>query len=101
MSLTLARPAKQAHTRKNVSEGGQNKVGSQGLVHVKGSKGGEGHGQGMFEVWWKESKCERHKTQQSGHVKRQLTKQKKRTKKDPLLVFTFFLEKMFTLRLEL
>ena len=58
-----------AHTRKNVSEGGQNKVGSQGLVHVKAWKGGEGHGQGMFEVWWKESKCERHKTQQSGgHV---------------------------------
>ena len=29
-----------AHTRKNVSEGGQNKVGSQGLVHVKAWKGG-------------------------------------------------------------
>ena len=58
-----------AHTRKNVSEGGQNKVGSQGLVHVKAWKGGEGHGQGMYEVWWKETKCEKHKTQQSGgHV---------------------------------
>ncbi len=31
-----------AHTRKNVSEGEQNKVGSQGLVHVKGWKGGGG-----------------------------------------------------------
>ena len=58
-----------AHTRKNVSEGGQNKVGSQGLVHVKEWKGGTGHGQGMYEVWWKETKCEKHKTQQSGgHV---------------------------------
>ncbi len=102
-------------TRKNVSEGGaykeerqrrgQNKVGSQGLVHVTGWPGGEGHGQGMFEVWWKKSECERHKTQQSGgarrHVKKATDETKKKNKKYPLLVFTFFLEKMFTLRLEL
>ena len=74
MSLALPRPAKQgadkkerqAQTRKNVSKVGQNKVGSEGLVHVKAWKGGEGHGQGMYEVWWKETKCEKHKTQQSG-----------------------------------
>jgi hypothetical protein len=71
--------------RKNVSEGGENKVCSHGLVHVKAWEGGEGHGQGMFEVWCKESKCERHRTEESGgQEKRQLTKEsvkKKRTKK--------------------
>ncbi len=30
---------------------------------MKGWKGGEGHGQGMFQVWGKESKCERDTTQ--------------------------------------
>ena len=71
-----------AQTRKNVSIEAQNKVCSHAFGHVKAWKGGEGHGQGMFEVWWKESKCERHKTQQSGERhKTQLTKQKKRTKK--------------------
>ena len=80
-------------------------VGSQGLVHVKAWEGGEGHGQGMYEVWWKETKCEKHKTQQSGghvdNVKKATDKTKKKNKKDPLLVFTFFLEKEFTLRLKL
>ena len=52
--------------RKNVSFEGQNKVCSYRLVHVKAWKGGEGHGQGMFEVRCKESKCERHTTQGSG-----------------------------------
>ena len=74
-----------AERRTNVSSGGENKVCSHGLVYVKAWAGGEGHGQGMFEVWCKESKCERHTTQESGgQEKRQLTKEsvkKKRTKK--------------------
>ena len=58
-----------AQTRENVSKEAQNKVCSHALGHVKAWKGGKGHGQGMYEVWWKETKCEKHKTQQSGgHV---------------------------------
>ena len=55
------------------------------MVHLKAWEGGEGHGQGMFEVWCKESKYERHTTQESGgQEKGRLTKEsvkKKRTKK--------------------
>ena len=74
-----------AQTRKNVSIEAQNKVCSHAFGHVKAWKGGEGHGQGMCEVWCKESKCERHTTKGSdGQEMRQLTKEKekkKRTKK--------------------
>jgi hypothetical protein len=75
-----------AQTRKNVSKEAQNKVCSHAFGHVKAWKGGEGHGQGMCEVWCKESKCERHTTKGSdGQEMRQLTKEKeKNEQKKPL-----------------
>ena len=69
MSFALARPAKQGAYKEEHQRRGTEQGRFSGLVHVKAWKGGEGHGQGMFEVWWKETKCEKHKTQQSGgHV---------------------------------
>ncbi len=63
--LSLRVLQNKAQRRKNVSLGGQNKVCSHGWVHVKAWKGGKGHGQGIFQVWGKESKCERDTTQGS------------------------------------
>ena len=73
-----------AQTRKNVSKEAQNKVCSHAFGHVKAWKGGEGHGQGMCEVWCKESKCERHTTKGSDKRERKKKTNKKsrwRTKK--------------------
>ena len=72
-----------------------------GLGKVKAWEGGGGHSKGICQEPGIESKCERHKTQRrGGHEKRQLTKcqeTKKKNKKDPLLVFTFFLQNKFAL----
>ncbi len=67
MSFALARPAKQGTNKEERQLRGTEQGMLSCVSTCEGMEGGggEGRGQGMFEVWCKESKCERHTTKRS------------------------------------
>ena len=68
---------------------------------MKAWKGGEGHGQGMFQVWGKESRCERDTTQGSDGqtIDKRVSKIKKNKKaaRQPKNKMSHFFATMVTL----